>query len=148
MPEPFDPSRPLVLQSGDYGHEIAKMDADLFVTVDDFAVELAPAGSLGFHLRLVSRSRGPLADFPWWDHAEWKVGQMAPLDLVGSAEEPYCDTDQGWTIVIWRDSEFVYVLEGDEVCATEFTWWFRVPVQVWIERWQEIIDAARGHTPA
>ncbi len=66
----------------------------------------------------MSRSRGHLAGFPAWDHADRDLRHFTHDDIpLGDDEEPYLDADDAWHIVIITRGPDVFILEGDTAPA-------------------------------
>ncbi len=78
-----------------------------FPFVDDFEVILDDSYKpSGYHIQFVSKKRGYLAGFPWWNHVEldlYREGFAIPLDFE--------DFEQSWKSQFWRmESERVFSL--------------------------------------
>ncbi|HEX8169672.1 MAG TPA: hypothetical protein VF824_03930 [Thermoanaerobaculia bacterium] len=102
----------------------------MHTTIDDFAVRLTD----DHRLELVSVSRGRIAWFPAWEHADRDLRHFIAADVpMGSADLPYEDVDDEWRIRIYEQQGFVYIEENDA------RW--RVPTQRYIEAWAALIDA-------
>lgn len=89
-------------------------DLDNIPMIDDFLLTVREEGEGGLHIVLMSRSMGPLAGFPAWDHADRDLRHFTPDDiLLGSEDEPFADADDAWRIVIFARGNEVFVFEGD-----------------------------------
>lgn len=106
-------------------------------TIHDFIVRLIDSSAGGKHIELASESRGRLAGFPAWDHADRDLRHFIPSDIpVGTREEPYEDRDEDWQIAIFEHAGWVYVAEG----AAEGTTAFRVKADVYGKAWLTLIQ--------
>jgi hypothetical protein len=131
----------LELSSGDYPEAVREIELGAFPVIDDFAIELRPSEELGHHIFFVSKSRGELAGFPYWDNVERDMRHFVSEDVpLGSLEEPVDDADEDWQIVIFEHAGFVYVMEGAAPHATSFDVWFRVATDRYIGEWGRVID--------
>ena len=69
--------------------------------IGDFSLALTEESEGGLHIRMMSRSRGHLAGFPAWDHADRDLRHFTHDDIpLGDEEEPYLDAADAWRIVI------------------------------------------------
>ncbi|HET7710794.1 MAG TPA: hypothetical protein VFL80_02590 [Thermoanaerobaculia bacterium] len=108
--------------------------------VADFAVELRQMEDAGQLIHFVSPSLGELAWFPEWEHAERDLRHLTLFDIpVGTPEEPFEDTGEGWRIVIFAEGDFVYSLEGDSPRATHFPRRYRVPRGRYLAAWEALL---------
>ena len=113
-----------------------------FPVIRDFAVTLRDSHEGGRHLEFTSASRGRLAGFPAWDHADRDLRHFTPADVpYGTLDIPYEDADEGWRIVIFERGGFVHVLEGSAARAEDFALFFRVPRERYLAAWAAVIDA-------
>jgi hypothetical protein len=120
--------------------DIASLDLSQFPTVSDFRLDLRD-GPLGPHLFFTSDDLGTLAGFPWWDGVVTGLERMTVADIpLGTIQEPYCDLDQGWTILIFETSGYVYVRQGGEDRYT-YRSWFRVTRTRYVREWVQAIAA-------
>jgi hypothetical protein len=108
-----------------------------FPVVVDLRLVLRPGDPSEWRIRLESPSLGYLASLPWYDRPGRTIREVGPWFVPGSPSKPWDDTDEGWTLLVWTDGEWVYVMEADEVCATEFQSAFRVHRAVWERAWNE-----------
>ena len=125
-------------------------DADLaaFPTIDDFVIDLEPSEEGGMHLVYTSASRGRLAGFPAWDHADRDLRHFTTPDVpFGSVSDPYDDRDDAWRILIFEHDRFVYVLEGDAPNDFETSRFFRIPRDRYFAAWAAVIDRFNPLTP-
>ncbi len=103
-------------------------ELDSFPTINDLAVELRDAGADGKHVEFRSTSKGRLAGFPAWEHAERDLRHFGAADVpLGTIDDPFEDADDGWRIAIFEHRGHVYVLEGRTPTADDFPVSFRVP---------------------
>lgn len=103
-------------------------DLESFPVIRDFSVSMRDVPDTGKHIEFVSESRGPLAWFPAWDHADRDLRHFVPGDVpLGTIDEPFEDADDEWRLMLFEHGGFVYVLEGDSPRAADFPRWFRVP---------------------
>lgn len=132
------------------GHitRFAPQELDAFPVVEDFSVQLVDAGEGGQHLEFASATRGRLAGFPVWDHADRDLRHFVPSDVpIGSADEPFFDRDDGWIIVIFQEGAWVYIAEGDDPNAAPNGARFRVPAERYLQAWAALIDLYNPITP-
>jgi hypothetical protein len=123
-------------------------ELDAFPVIDDFAVTLADAGEGGQHIEFTSASRGRLAHFPEWDHADRDLRHFVPTDVpLGSADEPYFDRDDGWLIVIFVEGAWVYIAEGDDPNGSPNGSRFRVKAERYLQAWAALIELFNPITP-
>ncbi len=114
-------------------------ELDSFRTIPDFAVAVSDAPDR--HLEFRSASRGRLAHFPAWEHADRDLRHFTASDVpIGSIDDPFDDADDGWRIAIFEHRGFVYVLEGDSANADDFPRYFRVPGERYLQAWAALID--------
>lgn len=119
-----------------------------FPTIIDFSVVLSEMNQDGRHIEFTSASRGRLAHFPGWEHAERDLRHFVAADVpLGSIDEPYGDADESWRIVIFERRGFVYVLEADAPHAVDFPRYFRVPFDRYVRAWAALIDTYNPVTP-
>jgi len=124
------------------------LDGASFPVVKDFRVCLEHGGGLGWHVRLVSSSRGLLAGFPWWDHADRALKSWSEDDVFnGSPEAPLDRSEEGWQILIFERQGHVYVLEGEEPGVRQFRRYFAVPADKWVAAWMRAVDACKAGKP-
>ncbi len=58
---------------------------------------------------------------------------------LGTTEKPDNDVEHGWELDIWEKDEFVYVIEGSELCANQFEVWYRVRKEEYMKAWEEVL---------
>jgi hypothetical protein len=116
--------------------------------VHDFVVRLVDHDEGGKHVEFASASRGRLAGFPAWEHADRDLRHFITADVpFGTVDEPYDDRDEEWRIVIYEDGGWVYVAEGDHPNASRFTSRFRVLRERYFGAWTALIDEYNPVTP-
>jgi hypothetical protein len=94
---------------------------------------------------MMSRTRGDLAGFPAWDHADRDLRHFTPADIpLGTEDEPFEDADEAWRIMILAVETDVVILEGDAPRGA-FTRRYRVPREQYLAAWEELI---REYHPA
>ena len=114
-------------------------ELDSFRTVPDFVVAVSDTPDR--HIEFRSASRGALAGFPAWEHADRDLRHFTASDVpIGSIDDPFDDADPGWRIAIFEHRGFVYVLEGDDAAAGDFQRYFRVPSERYLQAWAALID--------
>ena len=107
--------------------------------IADFSLTLAEEKEGGLHIRMMSRSRGHLAGFPAWDHADRDLRHFTHDDIpLGDDEEPYLDADDAWPIVIIARGADVFILEG-ETPTGPLPRRYRVPRDLYIAAWDDLI---------
>lgn len=100
--------------------------------VDDFLVRLIDVDGASF-VEFASASRGRLAWFPAWEHADRDLRHFVAADVpIGTFDRPYRDDDEAWSIEIYEHEGWVYVDENEKT--------FRVPTQRYLEAWAALID--------
>jgi hypothetical protein len=108
--------------------------------IEDFRIELREYPEGGKHLEFVSRSKGRLAHFPAWDHADRDLRHFTPGDVpFGSVDEPYEDADEAWRLSLYEDGGYVYVFEDDAPSGETFARSFRVDRDHYFAEWARII---------
>jgi hypothetical protein len=113
--------------------------------VADFFLSLREEDEGGLHVELMSESKGHLAGFPAWDHADRDLRHFTHDDIpLGDEEEPYEDADQDWRIVIFARGNDIFVLEGDSPHGA-LPRRYRIPRELYMAAWDELIR--RYHTP-
>lgn len=116
--------------------------------VPDFAVELREMEDSGKLVHFVSPSRGELAWFPGWEHADRDLIHFATADVpFGSPDDPYDDRDEGWRIVIFEDGGYVYILEDDRPNGDRFPRRWRVPRDRYLFAWAAVLHAFNPIVP-
>lgn len=94
-------------------------DLDDLPPITDFFLTLREEGEGGLHIEMMSRTRGRLAGFPAWDHADRDLRHFILDDIpLGTEDEPFQDADEAWRIVILPRGLDVFILEGDSPTAT------------------------------
>jgi hypothetical protein len=120
-------------------------DLDDALTITDFSLTLREEGEGGLHIQLLSRTRGRLAGFPAWDHADRDLRHFTPADIpLGTEEEPFEDADESWRIVILARGADVIILECDAPRG-ELTRRYRIPREQYLAAWDDLI---REYHPA
>jgi hypothetical protein len=113
--------------------------------ITDFHLTLVDYPEGGLHIRMMSRTRGDLAGFPAWDHADRDLRHFTPADIpLGTEEQPFEDADEAWRIAILAAGTDVLILEGDTPRG-EFTRRYRIPRDQYLAAWEELI---REYHPA
>lgn len=70
-------------------------------SITDFYLTLREHPEGGLHIEMMSRTRGHLAGFPAWDHADRDLRHFTHDDIpIGTDDEPFEDADEAWRIVI------------------------------------------------
>jgi hypothetical protein len=118
---------------------------DALPRTTDFYLTLRDEPEGGLHIELLSRTRGHLAGFPAWDHADRDLRHFTPADIpLGTEDEPFEDADEVWRIVILAVGNDVFILEGDAPQGA-LTRRYRVPREQYLAAWEELI---RQYHPA
>lgn len=137
---------PLILP-GD-NPDLQSIDLARFPLIDDFQVTFEKWGPLGKHVIFRSPSKGILASFDGWDHADRDLSKMEENDIpCGTMYEPFGDCEQSWPILIFENDEWVYVLEGGETGVQPFHSWFKVRKELYVASWLHLVGASRGELP-
>jgi len=119
------------------------LDGALLIT--DFSLTLREEGEGGLHIVMMSRTRGHLAGFPAWDHADRDLRHFTPDDIpLGTEDEPFEDADEQWRIVILASGTDIFILEGDSPNGA-LTRRYRIPRDQYLAAWEELI---REYHPA
>jgi hypothetical protein len=122
----------------DFDLDDAAIITDFYLTLDEY-----PEG--GLHIELLSRTRGRIASFPGWDHADRDLRHFTPDDIpLGTDEEPFEDADEAWRIVIFERGKDVFILEGDSPRGS-LTRRYRIPREQYLAAWDALI---REYHPA
>lgn len=109
-----------------------------FPVVDDFSIELFKTEKFGLNLRFVSPSLGELTSFPWWDHVDKTIrAQGMKFVPMGTVQRTFDDQDQGWHVVIFREGDDMFILEGEEVGG--YDRWYRTPHARYKTEWAKIM---------
>ena len=121
-----------------------------FPLIEDFEVRLEDMKTqgrsvFGYQVRFFSRTRGYIADFPWWDHPERNLIRDDFQIPMGDLQKPFYDDDQGWEIIIFADADLVYVLQGhhDYPAGEGYYAWFKVIQGTYLAKWQDAIALCR-----
>ena len=110
-----------------------------FPTIGDFIVRVSD--SPDHILEFGSPSKGRLAHFLAWEHADRDLRHFTPADVpLGTMDAPYDDADENWRIIIFEHRGFVYVLEADDHGAEDFPRYFRVSRDRYLQAWAMLID--------
>lgn len=129
-------------------HYPGEDELDAFPLVTDFEVTLRDVGEGGLHAEFTSASRGRVAGFPAWDHADRDLRHFIPADVpLGTIDEPFEDADDGWRLMLFEHRGLVYVLEGDAPRTSDFPRYFKVPRDRYIASWAALINAYNPITP-
>jgi hypothetical protein len=113
--------------------------------ITDFYLTLRDQPEGGLHIEMLSRTRGHLAGFPAWDHADRDLRHFTPDDIpLGTDEEPFQDADEGWRIVILARETDVFILEGDAPHGA-LTRRYRIRREQYLAAWDDLI---REYHPA
>jgi hypothetical protein len=113
--------------------------------ITDFYLTLREQPEGGLHVQMMSRTRGHLAGFPAWDHADRDLRHFTPADIpLGTEEEPFQDADEGWRITILPRGTDVFILEGDAPNGA-LTRRYHVPREQYLGAWEDLI---REYHPA
>jgi hypothetical protein len=121
------------------------MPNDMHVGITDFYLTLVDYPEGGLHIEMMSRTRGHLAGFPAWDHADRDLRHFTPDDIpLGTDEEPFEDADESWRIVILSRGKDVFILEGDSPRGS-LTRSHRIPREQYLAAWDGLI---REYHPA
>jgi hypothetical protein len=121
------------------------MPNDMHVGITDFYLTLVDYPEGGLHIEMMSRTRGHLAGFPAWDHADRDLRHFTPADIpLGTDDEPFEDADEAWRIMILAQDNDVFILEGDAPRGS-LTRRYRIPREQYLAAWDELI---REYHPA
>ncbi|APR76805.1 Hypothetical protein A7982_02152 [Minicystis rosea] len=137
--------------TGDY--VVGDLDRSTFPEVLD--LEIGHHGLLDeSYVYFASPTLGWLGGFAWWS----TFGQSLVTEGMravprGSMEHPWNDLEQGWEMLLWEHDGYVYVAEGGEVTSRarrsldgtrrSFHCWFRVPLPLYLERFEALIERLR-----
>lgn len=134
--------RSIRLRDNNYSEQLPSLDLSAFPLIDDFKITLIGRGNLGMHLYYFSQSLNrKIASFPWWDNADKDISIMCISDIpLGTLRNPFIDGEQSWQILIWEKRDYVYIMQGDDPCCTEFHIWFRVRKEKYLAEWDKMIN--------
>ena len=122
-----------------------ELDLDAAARITDFYLTLREEPEGGLHIELLSRTRGHLAGFPAWDHADRDLRHFTPDDIpLGTDDEPFEDADEAWRIVILAQGNDIFILEGDAPHGP-LTRRYRIPRDQYLAAWDALI---REYHPA
>jgi hypothetical protein len=122
----------------DFDLDDAARITDFYLTLDEY-----PEG--GLHIEMMSRTRGRIASFPAWDHADRDLRHFTHDDIpLGTDDEPFEDADEAWRIVILPQGKDVFILEGDAPRGP-LTRRYRIPRDQYLAAWDALI---REYHPA
>jgi hypothetical protein len=115
------------------------MDLNDATPITGFYLTLREEAEGGLHIVMMSRTRGPLAGFPAWDHADRDLRHFILDDIpLGTEDEPFEDADEQWRIAIVTRGTEVFLLEGDFPNGA-FTRRYRIPRDEYLAAWEELI---------
>jgi hypothetical protein len=128
-------------------HELESLNLTDFPLATDFSIKMSEAFDFGKHLWFQSETYGSLTTFPWWDKVNIDM-QKQPDDfnLLGTFENPHDDLEQGWQILIFEKDNFVYIMQGDEPRTKEFSIWYKVTKEKYLEEWRKIVREAKENS--
>ena len=119
--------------------DLRNLALDGFPVIDDFSVVVTEDEARTIEFR--SAAHGRLAGFPAWEYADRDLRHFTPSDVpLGTLDEPFEDRDEAWRIILFGDSGWIYVLEGDAPAARTFPRWFRVATGRYVQAWAALID--------
>jgi hypothetical protein len=122
-----------------------ELDLDDVPRITDFYLTLDEAPEGGLHIAMMSRTRGRLAGFPAWDHADRDLRHFTHDDIpLGTDDEPFEDADDSWRIAILARGNEVFILEGDAPRGP-LTRRYRIPRAQYLAAWDDLI---REYHPA
>lgn len=142
-----------------WDEDVPALDLDTFPRVQDFVVEAADVvvgegaeQESWTNLRYVVPSLGIDVVFPWWDRStEQMRGWTADDSPCGSIGSPYRDRDQGWSLLLWRAGDEIFIMEGDGSEGYDdppvYQRWFAVPVDLYRSAWETAIRGFRAPSP-
>jgi hypothetical protein len=130
----------LVVSLSDHS-DVQTLDAALFQTVDGFTVATRDAGELGQHLHFYDGQGNTIAGFPWLDHADAFLSELFRNISTATVKNPFHDLEEGWEILIWRNSAHFFVCEGRGEPYGEFGTLFRVHADAFIAAWTEAVSS-------
>jgi hypothetical protein len=115
-----------------------ELDLDDVPRITDFYLTLDKAPEGGLHIEMRSRSKGHLAGFPAWDHADRDLRHFTPDDIPLGDDEPFEDADEAWRIVIIARGKDVFVLEGNAPRGPLLRR-YRIPRDQYLTAWNELM---------
>ncbi|KAF5051701.1 hypothetical protein DSECCO2_416270 [anaerobic digester metagenome] len=133
--------RTIRLKDYNYSQQLSLLDLKAFPLIDDFQITLKGSRNWGMHLYYFNNSLNrKIASFPWWDNAEKDISIMCISDIpLGTLRNPFNDCEQSWQILIWEKRDYVYIMQGDDPCCTEFPIWFRVRKEKYLAEWEKLL---------
>jgi hypothetical protein len=114
------------------------LDLDGATPIADFFLTLREEDEGGLHIEMMSRTKGHLAGFPAWDHADRDLRHFTPDDIPLGDDEPFEDAGEAWRIVIVARGRDVFVLEGDAPRGP-LARRYRVPRDQYLTAWNELM---------
>jgi len=104
--------------------------------------KLIGRGNWGMNLHYFNQSLNKkIASFPWWDNADKDISILCISDIpLGTLRNPFNDCEQSWQILIWEKRDYVYIMQGDDPCCSEFHIWFRVRKENCLAEWEKMIN--------
>src|SRR3954454_2765617 len=109
--------------------------------IGGFSIEMRELEDAGKIVHFISASRGELAWFPGWEHAQRDLRHFVASDVpLGTVDDPYDDRDDGWRIVIFEDAGFIYIVEDDRPGGTRFPRRWRVQRDRYFFAWAALIN--------
>jgi hypothetical protein len=116
--------------------------------IPDFAVELRGMEDAGKLVHFVSASKGELAWFPAWEHADRDLIHFSAADVpLGTLDEPFDDRDEGWRIVIFEEGGSIYIFEDDRPNGERFPRRYRVLRDRYLMAWAAVITTFNPIVP-
>lgn len=125
-------------------YNLKKIDLNLFPAVNDFEIIVTEHKDphLGRHLYYYSNEFGVLTSFPWWDFVgeDLQTKKIHDIMPIGTLCNPYDNLEQGWQLLIWEKGQFIYIMQGNEPCCTEFDIWYKVNKNDYYVGWNDILS--------
>lgn len=113
--------------------DLPSLDTAAFPLVRGFQIQVRDTKYFGRLLHFCDGSGKTIANFPWTDHVDSVWGDLSVDVVSGTAAHPFHEFEQSWDILIWRDAQHVFVLQGDG--EGEYETCFRVPVHEFDRAW-------------
>ncbi len=126
----------------DYERRLVNLNLDAFPLIEDFEIMTKKRGKyMSLHIYFSSAKNGILATFPWWNHVDRRLREM-DMDHIplGKISKPFSDCEQSWQILIWEKRDYVYFMQGNDPCCTEFPVWFKVRENDYKNEWKRILQ--------
>lgn len=137
-----------------YDGVFLELDLDSFPLISDFKVDINKFRESGL-IYYYSENNGLLTYLLWSSHIGDNLNNMTVEKIpCGTMSKPFWDVDQGYSIVIFENNEYVYIMNGQdrsmeegidldsgyELFFSKFPIWFKVAKKEYINEWVKILS--------